>query len=98
MQINNEAECKLWVYTALMQAFRFDSTRNERQAPVPYATSTCCGFVALPLSALHYIMITILINMAQVGGISVSVATRKLEQMGSQREFSWVGDGRVKNA
>ena len=70
MQINNEAECKLWVYTAVMQAFRFDSTRNERQAPVPCATSTCCGFVALPLSELQYIMITILINMAQDGGTS----------------------------
>ena len=30
MQVNNEAECKVWVYTAVMCAFRFDSTRNER--------------------------------------------------------------------
>jgi hypothetical protein len=70
MQVNNGAECKLWVYTAVMPAFRFDFTRNERQAPVPYATSRCCGFVALPLSALHYILILMLINMGQDGGIS----------------------------
>jgi len=82
MQVNNEAECKLWVYTAVMPAFRFDSTRNERQAPVPYATSPCCGFVALPLSALHYIMITILINMARDGGISSWCRNEKTRENG----------------
>ena len=78
MQVHKESEYKLWLYTAVMQACRVDFTRNERHALVAYATSGCCGFVALPLSAPHYILI--LINMGRMVASQVSVATRKFEK------------------
>jgi len=52
--------------------------------------ATCRGFVALPLSAPHYIVITILINMALDGGISSWYRNEKTRETGSKaRSVGW---------
>ena len=47
--------------------------------------------------ALHYILIMILINMDQGVGIPSWCRAENIREKRSQREISWVGDGRVKN-
>jgi len=45
----------------------------------------------------HYILIMILVNTSQGGGIPSWCRNEKIREKGSRREFSWVGDGGAKN-
>ena len=59
-----------------------------------YATSMCCGFVSLSLSAPHYILIRILINMAQDSGISSWCRNEKTRENGDTASVKLDGQWR----